>query len=255
MRVLKSAQLSEEHHATALAEPAPALLSLRAVTLLEVVSVIFTVLITAWAIVPLRLNNRWLEMLPALLALALMINSHRLRGERPGELGFTTRHFWRALRLLVIPTIGAVGIIALIGYSVGSLKFTSHFLASVVGRSAWGLVQQYMLQAFIYRRLRSAMVNQGANEGAAETQHSAPVWLPIIIAASLFALVHAPNLPLMLLTLVSALLWTRTYERAPNLFALALSHGLMSAVTAAALPDWMINGMVVGLRHLVYQSF
>lgn len=251
MRVLKSTQPGEEHHEAALAEPVPAMLSSRAVALLEVTSVIFSVLITAWAIVPLRLNNRLLEMLPALLALALMINSHRLRSETPGELGFTTRNFGRALRLMAIPMTVAIGIFVLIGYTYGSLKFTAHFPVSVIGRSAWGLVQQYVLQAFIYRRLRSVLVF----EGEAEIQRTSQIRLAMVIAALLFALVHAPNLPLMLLTLVSALLWTWTYERAPNLFVLALSHGLMSAAAAAALPDWMINGMVVGLRHLVYQSF
>lgn len=226
-------------------------LSLRAVTLLEVASVVSTVLITAWVIVPLRIGNRWLESLPGLLALLLMINSHRLRGETPGQLGFTLRHFGRACWLLLLPMIITALIVALIGAALGSLHFNSYFAPSLVGRAAWGLIQQYVLQAFIYRRMRSALVI----ESEAETQRARQTRRAIILTALLFAIVHAPNLPLMTLTFVSALLWTWVYERAPNLFALALSHGLLSAVTAMSLPDWMLRGMVVGLRHLVYQAF
>jgi membrane protease YdiL (CAAX protease family) len=225
-------------------------LSLRAVTLLEVASVVSTALITAWVIVPLRIGNRWLESLPGLLALLLMINSHRLRGETPGQMGFTLRHFWRACWLLLLPMIITALIVALIGAALGSLHFNSYFAPSLVGRAAWGLIQQYVLQAFIYRRMRSALVI----ESEAETQRARQTRRAIILTALLFAIVHAPNLPLMTLTFVSALLWTWVYERAPNLFALALSHGLLSAVTAMSLPDWMLRGMVVGLRHLVYQA-
>ena len=46
-----------------------------------------------------------------------------------------------------------------------------------------------------------------------------------------------------------------TEDLTPNLWALALSHGLLSAMTAMSLPDWMLKGMTVGLRYLVYQAF
>jgi membrane protease YdiL (CAAX protease family) len=246
MRVFKTPHSVERQSAD---WPEPAQLSLRVVTLLEVASVVFTVLITAWVITPLRLGNWWLESLPGLFALLLMFNSHRLRGETPRQLGFTLEHFGRACRLLIGPMLAALVLVLLIGRALGSLHFTVHLPASFAGRSAWGLVQQYALQAFIFRRLRSAL----ANESEVETQ---PSWrLPVIITALIFALVHAPNLPLMLLTFASALLWTWVYSRAPNLLALALSHGLLSAVAAVSLPDWMLRGMIVGLRHLVYQAF
>ncbi|HZS07109.1 MAG TPA: CPBP family intramembrane glutamic endopeptidase [Blastocatellia bacterium] len=250
MRVLKEIQPVEEQ-AARISAPQPAQLSLRAVTALEVVSVVMTVLITAWVIMPLRLGSRWLESLPGLLALMMMINSHRVRGETPRELGFTARHFGRAVGLLIGPMITVVMIALALGYSLRSLHFTSHFLVSFAGRSVWGLLQQYVLQAFIYRRLKSVLVAESASETGRVTRTR----LAIVIAALLFALVHAPNLPLMALTLVSALLWTWVYDRAPNLLALGLSHGLLSAVTAASLPDWVIKGMTIGVRHLVYQAF
>src|SRR5256885_1374949 len=103
MRALKPETPVENLPATTQEVADAAQLSLRMVTALEIASVIISILVTAWVIVPLQLNSRWLEAVPGLLALALMINSHRLRGERLRELGFTMRHFGRALLLLAGP--------------------------------------------------------------------------------------------------------------------------------------------------------
>jgi membrane protease YdiL (CAAX protease family) len=230
---------------------APAHLSLRAVSALEVASVVVSVLITVWVIVPLHPHNRWLAAVPGALALALMINSHRVRGEKPRELGFTTRHFGRAWRLLAGPMIVAGAVILGIGYQAGSLRFGARFWENLATYPVWGLAQQYILQAFIYRRLRFVLVN----ERALASEQWLRAHLAIILAALLFALVHAPNLGLMVLTLVAGLVWTWVYERAPNLFALGISHGLMSVVAVAALPSWLLPSLSVGYKHLMYQKF
>src|SRR5262245_32799097 len=78
-------------------------ISLRVVTCLEVASVIISVLITIWAIVPFQLPQKWLASIPGLLALALIVNSHRVRGETPRDLGFTTQYMGRAVELLATP--------------------------------------------------------------------------------------------------------------------------------------------------------
>src|SRR5262245_28830349 len=90
--------------------PAPpgefrALISMRAVSALEIASVFVTVMIISWAITPLQASPRWVAALPALLAIALIINSQRERGESPREIGLGFEHFFRALRLLAAPTI------------------------------------------------------------------------------------------------------------------------------------------------------
>jgi len=45
------------------------------------------------------------------------------------------------------------------------------------------------------------------------------------------------------------------YERAPNLFALGLSHGLMSDLAMSSLPPWLLHSMSVGYKHFIYQKF
>jgi membrane protease YdiL (CAAX protease family) len=222
--------------------------SLRTVTALEVASVIISVLITAWLIVPLLPFNRWLLPLPALLALALMIYSHRLRGESLRDLGFTTRHFGRALLLLAIPMLIGAAVLAAIGYFAGALHSKDRSWAILIFLPLWGLMQQYTLQAFIYRRLRFILVpaQLSPNETASRVR------LAIFSAAALFALVHAPNLPLMALSLIAGLIWSWVYERAPNLFALALSHCLMSTLALATLP---VHSMSIGYQYFLQQRF
>ena len=116
-------------------QPAPdrepsARISMRAVSALEIASVFVSVIIISWAIVPLQPSRRWVAALPALLAMALMINSQRARGESLGEVGLGADHFFRALRLLAAPTLIACAGFAAIGYSTGSFHRTSHFWAT-----------------------------------------------------------------------------------------------------------------------------
>jgi len=92
---------------------------------------------------------------------------------------------------------------------------------------------------FIYRRLRQFL-------------HSNQT---ILMTAGLFALVHVPNYPLMLLTFLGGLIWSFVYERAPNLFASAISHVLLSATVLVAVPEWILPSMTVGYRYLLYHNF
>ena len=79
-----------------------------------------------------------------------------------------------------------------------------------------------------------------------------PTWLTIFLTATLFALVHAPNLELMALALVGGMIWSWVYERAPNLFALGFSHTLMSAIVMLSLPA---HSMRIGYEYFIYRGF
>lgn len=230
-----------------MADPRPpqisaARLSLRAIAALEVASVISSVLLIAWVLNPLQLRQRWLEGIPAILALLMVIYSHWLHGETLAALGFTMNHFGRALRRLLLPMFFATALLLGLGYFAHSLNFGPRFWLSLAVLPLWGLTQQYILQGFIYRRLQLIL-------GTTKTTAT------IFLAAFLFALVHAPNLPLMLLTFIGGLVWTWVYARAPNLFALGLSHAIMSALAMSALPAWFLQSMSIGYKHLIYQRF
>ena len=136
--------------------------SLRLVTGLEVASVMLSVLIVTWAIIPLQSQNRWLIAIPGLLAVSLMTYSHRLRGESLSDLGFTLNHFGRALKLIAGPTILGMTVFAMIGYLNNSFHRGSKLWLTILLLPFWGLFQQYILQGFIYRRVRFLLVDENA---------------------------------------------------------------------------------------------
>jgi membrane protease YdiL (CAAX protease family) len=213
-------------------------LSWQAINVVEVISVVLSILLVEWALAPFAVSP-WLLGGPPLLAFVLMLYSHRCRSETAQTLGFSGRYFDRALLLLAGPTLLAIAVLVLVSYVTHSLHLPDRFWARLSLLPIWALLQQYVMLGFIYRRLRQFLhPNQ-----------------TIILAAGLFALVHAPNFSLMILTFLGGLIWSFVYERAPNLFASAISHVLLSAAVLVAVPEWILPSMTVGYRYLLYHNF
>lgn len=213
-------------------------LSWQAINLAEVISVVLSILLVEWALAPFAVSS-WLLGGPPLLAFALMLYSHRCRGETVQTLGLGGRYFDRALLLLAGPTLLAIAALMFVSYVTHSLHLPDRFWARLSLLPVWALLQQYAMLGFTYRRLRQFL---HANQA-------------IIITAGLFALVHAPNYSLMILTFFGGLIWSFVYERAPNLFASAISHLLLSATVLVAVPEWILPSMTVGYRYLLYHNF
>ncbi len=232
-------------------QPPRAQFSLRKVSGVEVASVIASVFITTWVLIPLQPEPRSLTLMPGLFAVALILNSHRVRGDRFREIIGSIRNFWRALRLITLPTIAICAAIAVLGFVTNSFHQTSHFWANLFVVPAWALIQQYILQAFIFRRMKWMFVK----ESTLSTEQTRGIRLAILATAVVFSLTHLPNLMLMLLTLLGALLWSWVYERAPNLFALGLSHAAISLMLMTSAPAWLLPSMSVGYKHFLYQKF
>jgi membrane protease YdiL (CAAX protease family) len=236
--------------------PAPAgemsaRVSMRAISALEIASVFVTVIIISWAITPLQPERRWVATMAALLAIALMINSQRERGESLREVGLGFEHFSGALRLLAPPTIIACAGFAAIGYSIGSFHGVSQSWKTAVATAVWALIQQYVSQAFIYRRVRFLLLDDSF--GPEERRRR--IRFAILLNAAIFSSVHAPNPSLMILTFAGGLMWSWVYERAPNLPAIALSHAVVSLTLMSSLPPWLLPSMRVGYKYFFYQRF
>lgn len=226
-------------------------LSLVTVTLLEVISVIISVMLINWAIVPIYPQSRWPLVVPVLLILTFIIYSQVKRHESWRDLGFSRKHFSAALHFLLLPvTLGCVILLA-IGYFTNSIHRSTHFVTNLLIVPFWGVVQQYVLQGFLYRRIRFLSLQLPVHLATQTRQ----IWLAILFTAGLFAAVHLPNLTLAALTLLAAIVWTWVYERAPNLWALGLSHGLLSLVLMHSLPLRVLHSMSVGYKHFLYQKF
>ena len=201
----------------------------------EIVSVITSCLVAEWVVYASVGRSKLIIAIPVLLALGLMIISHRERGETLKDIGFRTDNFVSAMRGLLLLTIAAVLLILM------AVAYFSHFSIVIapwrhrfLALPLWALFQQYALNGFINRRAQIAF-GRG---------------LPSIIIAGLaFGLVHLPNPLLAVLTLAGGVIWAAVYQRQPNLFALALSHTVVSITLALTVPTKVLDGLRVGFKY------
>jgi uncharacterized protein len=212
----------------------------RQLALWEIVSVVTSALIAEWVITAVVGRSSLFIIFPIGFAFGLMFLSHRLRKESLRDIGFRFDNFRQAIRLLVLPMAVVTTCLIIFGYLNGSLDFLrwrggQSILGLPLLGSLWGLAQQYALQGFVNRR---AQITWGPGIGS------------VLVVALLFGAFHLPNPALTVATTAGGLLWATVYQRAPNLFALALSHGLMTWVLISTLPSDLLHGLRVGYKFL-----
>jgi hypothetical protein len=206
----------------------------------EIASVVSSILIAEWILSAAMGRSRLIVAIPIALAFLLMISSHRLRGESLRDIGFRFDNFLRAGRLLLLPML-LIGLLCLLagwwfGVEMNFLRW--HAGRPIAGQLmlgfGWGLVQQYVLQGFINRR---AQIIWGQN------------WLSVLLVAIAFGGLHLPNPWLTFVTFVGGAIWAAVYQKAPNLFALAVSHSLMTWVVVSTLPASALNHLRIGFKY------
>ena len=219
--------MAERHETVAAGE--------RALALWEIASVTSSFLIAEWMVLPFAGNSKLVAAVPVGLAFALMLFSHRTRGETARDIGWRLDNFGQAARLLALPVLAAAALVVGAGALLKSLRFDGRQLLEwALWLPLWGLMQQYVLQGFINRRAQLAL-GRGRRS--------------VLLVALLFALLHLPNPLLAVATFAGGLVWAHVYQRAPNLLALALSHALMSMLLAASLPPSLIKSLRVGVKY------
>ena len=207
----------------------------RALALWEIASVTASFLIAGWVVLPFAGNSKLVAAVPVGLAFALMLFSHRERGETARDVGWRLDNFWHAARLLALPVLAAAIVIVGAGWLLNSLRFDGRQMMEwAAWLPLWGLMQQYVLQGFVNRRAQLAL-GRG--------------WRSVLLVALVFALLHLPNPLLTAATFAGGLVWAYVYQRAPNLLALAISHALMSLLLAASLPPALIRSLRVGIKY------
>ena len=221
-------------------ERSDAVIGDRALAAWEIASVASSILIAEWILSATFGRSKFVVAIPIALAFLLMIASHSLRGESFRDIGFRFDNFLRAGKLLLLPMFLTAVLCLVAGWWFGG---NINFLRWHAGRPiasqmilgfGWGLVQQYVLQGFINRR---AQIIRGQS------------WLSILLVAAVFGGLHLPNPWLTLVTFAGGAIWATIYQRAPNLFALAVSHSFMTWVVVSTLPASALNHLRIGFKY------
>jgi len=211
----------------------------RALAAWEIATVVASVMIAEWVVFALAGDGALALAFPVTTVLAFMLLSHRARRESARELGWRLDNFRQALRLLAPPLVVVAALLVALGWYTSSLDFTRwKGGTSIFGVAAlsllWGPLQQYALQGFINRRAQ-AVWGRG--------------WTSVLVVAVIFAALHLPNPWLTFATFAGGLLWAYVYQRAPNLIALGLSHGLMTWVLVSSVPPAALHNLRVGFKY------
>jgi hypothetical protein len=172
---------------------------------------------------------------PFVLALTLLVVLLRRRSR--DELGIGIRGL--AASLWILPAAIALTAVSVFAAArLGTLHplYKGDFV-HVSGYVLWTIYQQFLLQDYFMDRL----LRLPSSEAAA-----------VILAGTLFALAHLPNLALTAVTLAWGIVSCALFRRYRNLWTLGLAQGLLGLCFAICVPDAIHHHLRVGLGYLLY---
>jgi hypothetical protein len=201
---------------------------------LEALFFLTFLLCAIWILEPISIKLLW----PAFsVFMVCALVSHRFHREGLIELGIRFDNLGPAL----FEAIAVVTPALVLGFVIGrfleggqSMNF-GRLLVSFIAAYPWAFFQQYGLHCLLGRRLAPVVRHP--------TGHA-------VLCAGIFAALHFPNPFLTIVTLGAGYCWCVLFRRRPNLFAVAASHALCSAVLKFCLPPAVTNLMRVGPGYL-----
>lgn len=171
------------------------------------------------------------------LFLALAIRGHLRRGESPRELGFRLDNAGQSARI-VLGYVGPLIVLVIatgIAWDLTREPPIERLAARLFLTPVFGVVQQYALLGFYYRRIEEALPGRR---------------LALPATASTFAVFHAPDPAIIVVSFLLGAAACWLYRRAGNLWVLGVAHGVLSLTIAMFLAELLPLGLKVGLRAL-----
>ena len=148
---------------------------------------------------------------------------------------------WRGLipSLWILPAaVALAGLSIFAAAKVGTLHpLYKPDVAHISGYVLWTIYQQFLLQDYFMERILHLVSNQAT---------------AVMLAGTLFAAAHLPNLLLTAATLVWGIVSCALFLRYRNLWALGLAQGLLGLCFAICVPDALHHHLRVGLGYLRY---
>jgi membrane protease YdiL (CAAX protease family) len=169
----------------------------------------------------------------AVLLIAVLIWSHRKRGDSLRDLGFRLDTAARTALLFAPVALVVVSVALAAGASLGSLRFppfgySLHQLADLI---PIGIAQQYVLLAFYYRGIAGIVHTPGR---------------AALLTALVFSALHVPNAFLMAVTFFGGMIAAAIYRRSPNLWVNGITHGLIVFTLGYTVPLTVTHNLRVG---------
>jgi membrane protease YdiL (CAAX protease family) len=165
------------------------------------------------------------------LGLCLTVATYVIHRETPDDLGVRLDNLGAAAKEAAVPVLPLVALLLAAGFAGGPSNIEALDPERFLRVTAWGFLQQYLLQGFVHRRL-AALIER-------------PVGREIAVAA-IFAALHLPNPILTPVTFVAGYVFAVLYRRHPNLLVLALCHSIGSTAIAFAFGPQALHNMRVG---------
>ena len=197
--------------------------------LVEVALVYGLILVAVWT--PQGRPNSTVTLAAALVTVVLALCSHYPAQELGLTRPLSGATVMLALGALLVVIIAATGAFTRILGPPQPLPWNRAWQYAI-----WALVQQFILQSFIYVRLESVLGSRWA----------------VLAASFLFASAHLPSPLLTILGFLGALFFCEMFRRYRNIFPLGLVHAALGLTIAASLPDHVLHHMRVGIGYLMY---
>ncbi len=189
-----------------------------------------------WLLAPTARHPHWYHIAGIIALGAFPICMNLLHGDRPKDSGIRLDNLAASAKPVAVVTIIFAAGIIIVGLAAGGFHWVKwrRFAELCGGYLTWGLVQQYLLQAFALRRLRQAAM---------------PLVPAALTAAGLFALIHSPNWPLVGLAFVAGVAWCLLFARRPNLLPLGAAHAVLAVLLYHAWPVSWLDGLTIGTMY------